>query len=294
MIRFRHRLELGLLESLSVLLRLLPRSVSIRVGEAMGSLVHLTGLRMRVTMNNLQAAFPERDPREIGRVASGCYRHFGALLAEFARLPLLKPENVLDLVEVEDRQVLDDSQARGRGGIVVSGHLGNWELMGSAMAVLDYPVSYVVTGQENELVEALMDRLRQSTGVQIIRRREAVKGVVKALKENRLVAILSDQDAHEAGAFVPFFGRLASTPRGAALFALRTGADLIFAASHRRGLGKLKVTLELMPREGLPPDRDQATLELVRRFTALLESAIRRQPEQWFWMHRRWKTLPPP
>ena len=293
MSRFRHKLEELALLWLGSVLRHLPREVSIRLGESLGALVYLLGVRTRVAKDNLARAFPDLSPGQIERMAKSCYRHFGALLAEFARLPLLRRENVEQLVEIEGRAVLDQSQARGKGGIVVSGHLGNWELMGASAAVLGYPVSYVVTGQENELVESLMDRLREGAGVQIIKRREALKGVIKALRDNRLVAILSDQDAHEAGAFVPFFGRPASTPRGAAVFALRTGADLIFAESHRRDLGKLKVIYELIPQDNLPADPEQAACELTRRFTARLQQAIHHHPEQWFWMHRRWKTSPP-
>ncbi|HEX7344648.1 MAG TPA: lysophospholipid acyltransferase family protein, partial [bacterium] len=250
-------------------------------------------VRTAVARDNLTQAFPSLDQRRIRQIAHGCYRHFGALMAEFARLPRLSRKNLFDLVDLEGLNVLDAARAAGRGGIVVSGHFGNWELMGASVAVLGYPVSYVVTRQENELVERQMDHLRRRASIDLIKRRDATKGVLKALRENRLVAILSDQDAHEAGAFVPFFGRVASTPRGAAIFALRTGAALIFAESYRQGRGKLKIILELIRMNDLSADHGEAVHELVRRFTARLEEAVRQHPEQWFWMHRRWKTKPP-
>jgi len=291
--QWRHTLENFALSCLSVAFRRLPRFISIRIGESLAGLVYLLGLRVAVAKDNLAHAFPDLDQRQIQKIARGCFRHFGALLAEFARLPLVKRENLFDLVEIEASQVLDQARAAGRGGIVVSGHFGNWELMGASIAILGYPVSYVVTRQENELVERQMDKLRRGEGIEIIKRRDATKGVLRALRQNRVVAILSDQDAHEAGAFVPFFGRPASTPRGAALFALRAGAALIFVESYRQGLGKLRVIFERIRTDDLPPDRDAAVYELVRRFTARLEEAVRRHPEQWFWMHRRWKTRPP-
>ena len=291
--QWRHGLENFALSGLGIAFRRLPRSISIRLGESLAGLVYLLGIRVPVTKDNLAQAFPDLDPGQIQKIACGCYRHFGALLAEFARLPLIKRENLSDLVEIEGLQVMNQARAEGRGVIVVSGHLGNWELMGAAFAILGYPVSYVVTRQENELVERQMDNLRRGAGTEIIKRRDAAKGVLKALRQNCLVAILSDQDAHEAGAFVPFFGRPASTPRGAALFALRTGAALIFAESYRQGLGRLRVIFERIPVNDLPADRDAAVHELVRRFTARLEKAVRRHPQQWFWMHRRWKTSPP-
>lgn len=289
----RHRLEAAALKFLGCLLRLLPRRTSLRIGEGIGYLVHLIGVRKRVAQQNLSCAYPHLPAPDLNRIAMDCYRHFGAVMVEFARLPLLSTENVSDLVEIAGLDILDDILKQGKGGIVVSGHLGNWELMGSSASVLGYPVSYVVTGQTNERVEALMDELRLATGVQIIKRHDAIKGTLKALRDNRLVAILSDQDAHEAGAFVPFFGRLASTPRGVATFSLRTGAPIVFAESHRQGTDKLRVRYKLVSNEHLPADREEATVELTRRFTARLEEAIRRHPEQWFWMHRRWKTPPP-
>jgi KDO2-lipid IV(A) lauroyltransferase len=289
----RERIEEFALKSLASLMRILPRNVSLKIGENLGYLVFIIGIRKEVTLDNLDAAFPDKPQAELDAIAKACYRHFGALLAEFARLALLKSDNVDKYVEVEGWEVLEKAREDGKGGIVVSGHFGNWELMGSSVSVKGYPVCYVVTRQQNERVEKLMDHMRENTGITIIKRREAVKGVLKALQENKLVAILSDQDAHETGAFVPFFGRPASTPRGAATFALRSGAVLIFAESYRRGSDRLKVILELVSLEDLPNDQDAAIVELTRRFTERLEEAVRRHPEQWFWMHRRWKTPPP-
>jgi len=264
MSNFRHTIEELTLKAVGGFLRAVPRPLALTAGEGLGSLVYLAGVRAQVTRDNLARAFPDLDDRRLRRLAEDCYRHFGALLAEFARLPLLRPGNVRDLVDFEGLEVLDRAREAGSGGIVVSGHLGNWELMGAGTAALGYPVYYVVTGQANERVERLMDRLRESAGVTIIKRGEALRGVVKALRENGLVALLSDQDAHEAGAFVPFFGRRASTPRGAATFALRTGAALIFSESYRQGSGRLKVVLEPVPMDGLPADRDAAVEEIGR------------------------------
>jgi Kdo2-lipid IVA lauroyltransferase/acyltransferase len=290
MSHFQHRIEAATLSALGWVLRTLPRSAALSTGELLGELVFRFNLRVDVATENLTAAFPDLTPPEIRRITRRCYRHFGALLAEFSRIPLLHPALARELVEVEGYGVLDEALSRGNGAVVVTGHLGNWELMGASGAVLGYPVNYVVTGQQNELVEQMMDELRRSAGVGIIKRRDALKQVIKTLRGNGLVAIVSDQDAHEAGAFVPFFGRLASTPRGAAIFCQRTGAALIFGESYRQGRGRLKVIYEFLDQTNLPADREDAITELVRRYTARLETAVRRHPEQWFWMHRRWKT----
>jgi Kdo2-lipid IVA lauroyltransferase/acyltransferase len=290
---FRHRLEAGTLSALGRILRAIPRNSALFAGELLGELIFRIGIRVDVATQNLTAAFPDLTPPEIRHIARRCYRHFGALMAEFSRIPLLDPALARELVQTQGYEVLEAALSSGKGAVVVTGHLGNWELMGASGAVLGYPVNYVVTGQENELVEQMMDDLRRSAGVRIIKRREALKQVIKTLRGNGLVAIVSDQDAHESGAFVPFFGRLASTPRGAAIFCQRTGAALIFGESYRQGKGPLKVIYEFLDQTNLPADREAAVQELVRRYTARLEAAVRRHPEQWFWMHRRWKTQPP-
>jgi KDO2-lipid IV(A) lauroyltransferase len=189
---------------------------------------------------------------------------------------------------VEGEQTLRDALAGGRGCIAFSGHLGNWEIMASIFARLGLPVSVVVTSQRNKRVEQLIDDIRRSTGIEIIKRRDAVRGVLSALKRNRVVAILIDQDAHEDGAFVPFFGKSTSTPRGPAVFHLRTGAPLVFAHSVRLPGERYRIQVTNVD----TTDLDDAD-ELTARMTAQLEAAIRETPEQWTWMHKRWKTRPP-
>lgn len=241
-----------------------------------------------VTLNNLQAAFPELPNEAAREVGRRCYEHFGRVAAAFTALPQLRSEAAGDWIFIEGMDHLKAAVARGRGGIVVSGHLGNWELMGSIVARLGLPVSFVVTTQRNKRVERMMDDYRQLAGVEIIKRREAVRGVLSALKRNRLVAILIDQDAHEEGAFVPFFGRPASTPRGPAVFHLRTGSPLIFATSTWLPGERYRIRLTPVDTTGIC-DADVLTAKL----TARLEAAIRETPEQWTWMHKRWKSSPP-
>ncbi|MFH1010614.1 MAG: lysophospholipid acyltransferase family protein [bacterium] len=272
------------------LVAILPRRVSGAMGAALGALVYTLGIRRRVTQENLRAAFPSLPPRAIRQVACATYRHFGRVGVSFAWLPRVSSHALDRWIFVKDLQIFDEALRKGKGAIFVSGHLGNWELMGAIIAALGYPVTYVVTTQRNKRVEALMDRLRESAGAQIVKVREGVRGVLSALKQNRLVAILIDQDAHEAGAFVPFFGHPASTPKGAAIFHLKTGSPLIFARSLRISRERYVIHLEKLDTTALEP-RDAETITALA--TRELEKAIRENPEQWFWMHRRWKTRPP-
>lgn len=247
-----------------------------------------TGIRRKVVLRNLAVAFPNLPLKGLEATGRGCFRHFGAVGTSLASLPSLKPEDVGKWIHFTGLDAMDRAVAGGKGGIVVSGHLGNWEIVGAACAKLGYPVSFVVTTQSNKSVERWLDEQRAKCGVEIIKRREALRGVLSALKRNRIVAILIDQDAHEDGVFVPFFGKPSSTPRGPAVFHLRTGAPLIFMESQRLPGEEYRVSLsDVIPPENATQDEIMALLN--RR----LEAAVRKAPEQWFWMHRRWKTSPP-
>jgi Kdo2-lipid IVA lauroyltransferase/acyltransferase len=283
-----HFLSYLLTTILAAGLRLLPRKWRSRCGAWLGRVLYFVGIRKKVTINNLISAFPELPPRAAEEVGGRCYEHFGRFAAAFAALPNLRPEAVGDWIFIEGLDQLEAAVARGTGGIVVSGHLGHWELMGAIVARLGLPVSFVVTTQRNKRIERMMDDYRRMSGIEIIKRREAVRGVISALRRNRLVALLIDQDAHEDGAFVPFFGRLASTPRGPAVFQLRTGAPLIFAQSVRLPGERYRIRLTGVDTMGID-DADVLTAKL----TAQLEAAIRETPEQWTWMHKRWKSSPP-
>ena len=227
-------------------------------------------------------------PKAYSEIAARVYRHFGSVATSFAIIPRLASSDIGGWIQIENLNLLTDALKLGKGCIVYSGHLGNWELMGGIVARSGIPVTFVVTTQRNKQIEAMVDKIRQSAGIEIVKRRDAVRGVLSALKRNRCVALLIDQDAHEDGAFVPFFGRLASTPRGPAVFHLRTEAPLVFARCIRLPGERYRIDFKQHDANNV-----NSADELTAQMTANLEAAIRETPEQWFWMHRRWKTLPP-
>lgn len=258
------------------------------VGLALGQLVYSCGIRTRVTHENLQQAFPTLPPHAVRTLAARTYRHFGSVATSLSILHKLPASAVGNWIYLDSVAVLTAALQEGKGCLVVSGHLGNWELMGAIVARLGLPVTFVVTTQTNKQIEKMVDDIRRKAGIEIVKRSEAIRGVLSALKRNRCVALLIDQDAHEDGVFVPFFGRLASTPRGPAVFHLRTGAPLVFANCVRLPGERYRIDLTHINTFGIAnPD------ELTAHMTVRLEEAIRETPEQWFWMHRRWKTPPP-
>ena len=271
-----------------LVLKCLPRRVRGGFGVGLGQLVYFIGIRRAVTYDNLRQAFPALPPRALRETAARTYRHFGRVATGFAAIPRLKPADAGRWIYIEGLEVPQAALREGKGGIVYSGHLGNWEIMGAVAARLGLPVTFVVARQSNRRVEELMDRYRQSAGIEIVKREHVVRGVLSALQRNRLVAMMIDQDAHEDGAFVPFFGRPASTARGPAVFHLRTGSALIFAHCVRLPRERYRIRFARTDSSSF-----KNADELTAHMTAQLEAAIRETPEQWFWMHRRWKTRPP-
>jgi KDO2-lipid IV(A) lauroyltransferase len=258
------------------------------IGMGLGQLTYFIGIRRKIVTENLQAAFPSMPPEAIRETSRKVFRHLGCVATSIAGLPTLSKSALNSWIFVENGEVLDAAIAEGKGCIMVSGHIGNWEIGGCMASVGGTPTSYVVTSQRNKLIEAKLNRYREACGIEIIQRRVAARGVLSALRHGRLVAILIDQDAHEDGAFVPFFGRPASTPRGPAVFHLRTGAPLIFGYATRLPGERFLLHYERIDTTGIT-DTDELTALLTQK----LEAAIRIRPEQWFWMHRRWKTAPP-
>lgn len=290
----QHRLEFLGVQMVAQVARLLPLAVAVALGQGLGWIgFRLIGIRRSVALDNLRKAFPDQPEKWLNRTASACYQHFGRVGVELARLPKLDARWIESHVEIRGRDVLDRSQARGLGGVVMSGHLGNWEIMGASPSVLGYPVTYIVTTQRNKAVERWMDSLRASRGIEIIKTHDNPIRVIRSLKKNRLVAILCDQDAHEDGEFVTFFGRPASTPRGGAVLQLKTDASPIFCYATALPKGKWRITFEDIPIPEGDGDKKDTETAVLRYVTKRLEEEIRKHPEQWLWMHRRWKTQPP-
>jgi KDO2-lipid IV(A) lauroyltransferase len=270
------------------LLRVMPRRARGWIGISLGQLAYFIGIRRKTVIENLEAAFPGLPPKAVRKTAGKVFQHFGRVATSVAGLPLLSKSALNHWIFVENGEVMDAALAEGKGCIMASGHIGNWEIAGGIASVRGIPTSYVVTTQRNKLIEAKINHYREACGIEIIPRKVAMRGVLSALRRGRMVAMLIDQDAHEDGAFVPFFGRPASTPRGPAVFHLRTGAPLIFGYSTRLPGERILLHYERIDTTGIT-DADELTALLTQK----LEAAIRIRPEQWFWMHRRWKTAPP-
>jgi KDO2-lipid IV(A) lauroyltransferase len=219
------------------------------------------------------------------------FRHAGASYAELAAWSKLARDP--DFVRIEGLEALHDGLAQGRGMLVISGHVGNWELLAARIAAL-LPLTVVARKVMNDdRFNDMITRFRGGAGMEILRRDDPqfLSAVREALDRNRLVALLIDQDSRGGGVFVPFFGRPAHTPPGAAVLALRTKVPVVSVFIRRRPEGGHVITCE-----PIPIDRhggQGSVLALTARFTAAIESAIRRSPSEWVWWHERWRRQPP-
>ncbi|MFN8587996.1 MAG: lysophospholipid acyltransferase family protein [Candidatus Eisenbacteria bacterium] len=265
-----------------------PRALPL--GAALGDLTRRLGIRVKVARDNLAQAFPELPEAAREEILRRTYREVGRIAIEygqFARLANEPTDAVFErIVGVEHAQSLV-----GRGTVMFSGHYGNLELFAAHVARYN-PVDLLVKPQSNPLVDKLIVKLRRQCGVGVIPTGGGVKQIFRSLRAGRWVAMAADQDARRHGVFVPFFGRLASTPEGPARISLQTGAPLLFGHVRRRPDGRHDVFLD-PPREPRGPATDENVHELVAWYTSRLEEIIREQPEHWFWLHRRWKTAPP-
>jgi len=288
---FRHRAQYAALRATIGALGALGFRRASDLGARIGAWGYSPiGIRKRVVEKQIAAAFPDWTPDRVQEVARASYEHLGRTTIEAAVLPRYNNRMVLDLVDdPPDWHLIDRALSLGRGVILVAGHLGNWELAGNYLAARGLRMHAVARQMENPLFDSYLNRTRRRLGVEAIWDGDAVRRVPRALKENGAVALLIDQGAVGlASTWVPFFGRMAKTPRGPGVFALRLRTPVIFVAPLRTPEGRFAFGLEEIPISDTG-DRNADVDRIVAGFTAALERWVRRAPEQYFWHHRRWK-----
>ncbi|WIG95098.1 lysophospholipid acyltransferase family protein [Myxococcus sp. SDU36] len=293
--RLKRFLRYVLIRGVLLLLQPLPLGVARRLGARLGALAYtLAGGERRKALKSLSVAFPEKSDADRQALARDAFRHLGAAALEVACTGAL--DEALERLVAwpdADRQVLETALARGRGVVFVSGHVGNWELLARRVARAGYPSQSIAKETTDPRLTELVGQFRARGGVRSIWRGQegAARAMLRALRNGEILGILIDQDTKVQSLFVPFFGELAATPRAAADLAIRTGAAVVTGFCHREGAGyRLSMEEVLVPQD---TDREAAALALTAALSSRIEAAIRRTPEQWVWMHQRWKTRPP-
>jgi KDO2-lipid IV(A) lauroyltransferase len=264
------------------------------LGRRLGDVAHLTlWSRRRIALDNLARAFPALDARGRARLARDASRHLGMMTIELARVLARPLEATLARIRLEGVEHLRAAMAAHGRALLLTAHLGNWELLTAANRLTGYPLSVVVRPLDAPWLDALAERLRGRTGVELIDKRGALRPVLDALRRGRMIGILMDQNtARREGVFVEFFGRPASTSRSIALLAVRTQTPVVPVFARREADGRHVVVIH--PALPMPPtnDPEAAVVELTARCTTAIERAVREAPEQWLWSHDRWRTRP--
>ncbi len=289
-----HRAEYYALRSVVGTLRALPWNAATAFGARLGTMGYAPfSIRRRVVVRQIAAAFPELSESQVHSLARRAYAHLGRSSIETALLPSIGQKGVLAMVEAVDGfELVEDAMSRGNGAILVTGHLGNWELAGAYVAARGVPMDVIVRTQANPLFDAYINETRATLGMTVVRDHEAARRTPRSLRDGRAVAFVSDQGVMGlASTFVPFFGRPAKTPRGAAVFAMKYDTPTLFVTALRQPGGRYRVSVERVPivRTG---DRDADIDAIVAGYTAILERWVRSAPEQYFWHHRRWRRQP--
>ncbi|QNI36083.1 lysophospholipid acyltransferase family protein [Edaphobacter albus] len=291
----RERAEYVAVRAMVGLLGVLPRGLARSVGGAIGELAFhgLSRLR-RVGIRNLELAFPAMDGNHREAVLKEVYRNLGYLLAEFCLMPSYTAEQASKFIRYAGLENYLRAREKGKGVLVLTGHLGAWELSSFYHSLMGYPMGMVIRRLDNPLVDQFVNRIRCRHGNRVIHKDDFARGLIASMRAGETVGILMDTNmTPPQGVFVPFFGVPACTASGMARVAAKTGAAvvpgfLLWEKTEQRYVLHFGEEVPVVCTGDAEADADANTAA----FTAVIESYVRRYPEQWLWMHRRWKTRP--
>ena len=283
----------------------LPRRTAVSIGMSLGRLAYrLAGGLRRVALRNLEIAFPEKPIEEREQIAVGSFENLGRLLGELTHFPNATPESLTKLVDFKfeheeqkntpERKKLDADRANGRGMLLLGPHLGNWEMGVFAYSAIYETLTYLARPLDNPLIEDFTVRLRTRFGNQTIDKNNSVAKAMSILREGGILGVLPDVNVlPRDGVFVPFFGTLACTTSGVALMAMRTNAIIVPMCSvWNKETGKYEVFYGKFIEVAKTGDRHRDVRETTAAFTLEMEKFIRAYPDQWLWIHKRWKVRP--
>ena len=286
----RQRLEYLIVRAVMAIVRVSPDWLVSAMGTTVGLVAYaVDGKHRRVALSNLHAAFPGRSDAERVTIVRAAFIHFGRLLFALLKFGTLTPDEMLARVDVTGEEHSRAAYAQGKGVLFVTGHFGFWELQALVHALHVEPITMLARALDNPHLNQLIERIRQRTGNVVVYRRGTIRRVMRTLSEGKGVAILIDQHIITRDAIsVDFFSRPAATTSAVAALALRTGAPIVpvFALPAPHGRYRLIYEHAIAPPD---PDAPNAVRDFTQRCTDVLEMYVRRNPELWLWMHRRWR-----
>lgn len=277
------------------LLGRIPRPVLAAFGSFLGWLIWTLRVRRGVALDNLRLAFPEKSEAERRAIARANYAHLGQMIPDFLRVPTMEPEELDRIFVQEGWDILEAAVARGQGVIACTAHFGNFDLLAAAQTRRGVHVTMISRVMGNNPFNDLVRLARQRSGVVdlVVARGQTMRAAIRTLREGRVLGYVFDQNQPRHAIFPTFFGVPAATTPTPAYLARKTGAAVVFAISVPLGDGRHKVVIEgplVLAESG---DREADDLAFMQLLNDRLEAWVRRHPERWYWLHRRWKTRPP-
>lgn len=272
----------------------IPLGISLLLGKTLGRLgFYLDKKHRKIVLDNLNASLgQEKSHDELNIIAKGAFENLGMNFMEFFRLPWLKEQGLNGYVECEGFENFKKAYDKGRGVIFLTGHFGNWELMAMFYALKNYPVDIVVREPDNRIVDEFVRWVRTKAGNRIVAKGRSMRELIRILAKGGVIGILLDQNVTwSEGVFVYFFNKLACTNKGTALLAAASGAAIVPTFIIRHGKRHRVIIGEEIAIKNTG-DRAADQLANTALFTKIIEDFVRKHPEQWFWLHQRWKSRP--
>ena len=284
------------LKILTAVMQLIPLHIGRVVLKSLAYLFYLFDKKQRnIAYKNLRNAYGnELSDMEIRRIIRRNYLHFAAIWIDFVKLPrIINASNWQNYLEVEGLELAKKAQEEGKGVIFVTGHVGNWEVLGYSFEFFLHPLHSIAKHLKNPFADRFLTSLREKGRQKIIFTENASRKIIRVLRNNNLLGILVDQNARENNIFVDFFGQKAATTRSVATISLKTGAPIVMAFLRRTDKKyRFKVTFSEPIKIERTGNLEKDIISLTQRYTTMIESRIREHPHEWLWMHRRWKTQP--
>ena len=247
-------------------------------------------IRKKTVLENLHNAFPDYNEKKIKSIAFGSYKSFAIALAEILYIPAMSREDIEKQVDCNNLELIREKYEENNGVILLSAHFGNWEFMATSLAAqLNIPISVVIKPQRNSYVTNWMNKARTKWNNEIVPLGISIRQTYQTLKDKKVVAMVADQRGPEESMKINFFGRDLTVLTGPAVLALKTGAPVLYGISVRQDDYSYKSVMAEISKENLPESNEEKIKELSQRHMSYLEGFIRKYPEQWLWMHKRWK-----
>jgi len=290
----RYTLETALIWLMAGFFGKMPRNMNQFLARGLGWMLYFLAFRRRrLALENLEMAFgDEKDRQQLRKIARSSFQYLVANVTEFFQFPFLTWDSASPYVSIEGEEFLKEALDEGRGVLALSGHFGNWDFLNAIVVLKGYDLAHVSKIPRSEAVSRFWLKYREDVGIKVFSGRGTMKQSLRHLKNNGILGMITDQNARRIeGVFVPFFGRQACTLPSLALLARRTGAPVLPVYSYRTGKGH-HVVFEKPFSYNPTADLDGDLLERTRMYTEWTEKVVRLHPEQWIWLHNRWKTRP--